>query len=103
MGNTQESTQTPSARVIVIDSTNDTSSIESALEGIRAAEQGLTIPVDPIVRSVLPDGTLLLDLGNRFVRPLYATVDCKGNVKSSHSSMGAVAIGSCQSLRGKKQ
>jgi hypothetical protein len=103
LGNAQMSEHISNSRVIVIDSTNDTSSLESALNGLRAAGQGLTIPPDPIVQTVLPNGTILVDLGNRFARPLFATVDCNGNIKSSHSSTGTIAINSCQSQRGKKQ
>ena len=96
--NTQEAGHMTNARVIAIDST----SLEATLENLSAA-QGLTIPPDPIVQTVLPDGTLVVEVGNRFLRPLTATVDCNGKVKSSHNKVGIVAFGNCQSQRGKKQ
>lgn len=103
MGGAQKAGQISNARIVVIDSPDDTQTIETALEELRAAEQGLTISRDPIVQTVLPDGTVLVDLGNRFVRPLFATIDCDGNVNSSHNGTDAAAGGSCQSQRGKNQ
>ena len=103
VSDTQEAGQVSNSRVILINSTDDASSIEAALESLSAAEQGVTIPADPIVQTVLPDGTLVFDVGNRFVRPLFATVDCSGKVKSSHDNVGTTGIGKCQQQRGKKQ
>jgi len=94
--------QITSDRVIVIDSGDD-ASVESALDDLIEAGQGFTIAPDPVVQTVLPDGTVVFDLGNQFVRPLIATIDCNGNVKSSHNTASTTAIGSCQPQRSKKQ
>lgn len=95
--------QLSQARVIVIDSTDGSLSNEAALEDLTAANQGFSIPADPLVRTSLPNGTVLVEFGNRYVRPLVATIECDGSVKNSHNSEGITPIGSCQSQRGKSQ
>jgi len=63
------------------------------------------IPGQPdLVETVAPDGTVTIELGDRFNKPLVASVGCKGKITTTHTpSSDKPASKDCKSSTGEKQ
>lgn len=78
-------------QIMLVDPSEGIESLPISAPGIRDP----AVPLPPLEQTVLPDGTVIVNLGNRFLRPLVAVIGCEGEIKPSHDSSALESSDAC--------